>query len=84
MTNVKITTNSIPNPAGSYNEKYYYLDSGTMIGYSLVNQEQFNRIGKSTAIFLTQIGSYIIAFKHSNFDQSINTIECTISTLYYI
>ena len=66
------------------NEKCYYLDSGTMIGYSLVNQEQYNRIGALTAIFLTQIGSYIIAFKHNNLDQLINTIECTISTLYYI
>lgn len=84
MTNIKITTNNIPNPVGSYNEKCYYLDSGTMIGYSLVNQEQYNRIGTSNAIFLTQIGSYIIAFRHSNLDQSINTIECTISTLYYI
>lgn len=84
MTNVKITTNTIPNPAGYYNEKYYYLDSGIMIGYSLVNQGQYGRIGTSFAVFLTQIGSYIIAFKHSNFDQSINTIECTVSTLYYI
>ena len=82
MTDVKITTKYIPSPYGSYNEKCYYLDSGIMIGYSLVNQEQYNRIGTSTAIFLTQIGSYIIAYKH--FDQSISTIECTISTLYYI
>lgn len=84
MTNVKITTKYIPNPAGYYYEKCYYLDSGTMIGYSLVNQEEHNRIGTSTAIFLTQIGSYIIAYRHNNFNQSISTIECTISTLYYI
>ena len=50
-----------------------------MIGYSL-NQ---STVGILTTL-LTQIDSYIIALQHSNGDKTMNTIECTISTLYYI
>lgn len=50
-----------------------------MIGYSL-NQ---STIGLLSA-FLTQVGQYIMAFRYDNTEKSMNTIECTISTLYYI
>lgn len=58
-------------------EKYYYLKSGIMIGYSL-DQSSITVL----SVFLTQIDSYILAFVYK--DNSMSTIECTISTLYYI
>lgn len=58
-------------------EKCYYLKSGIMIGYSL-DQSSITVL----SVFLTQIDSYILAFVYK--DNSMSTIECTISTLYYI
>ena len=79
LYNVKTELTQINNQYGNYFEKCYHLASGIMIGYSL-NQ---STVGILTTL-LTQIDSYIIALQHSNGDKTMNTIECTISTLYYI
>lgn len=53
-----------------------------MIGYSILNQETL----RLSSIFLTQIDSYIMAFRYSkvNDDVEMRTTACNISTLYYI
>ena len=48
-----------------------------MIGYSL-DQSSIGLL----STFLTQVDAYIIAFVYK--DNAMNTVECTISTLYYI
>lgn len=78
LSNIKIEFGQMNTQYGNYFfEKCYYLKSGIMIGYSL-DQSSITVL----SVFLTQIDSYILAFVYK--DNSMSTIECTISTLYYI
>lgn len=79
LGNVKTTIRYINNQYGSYYEKCYYLASGIMVGYML-DQSTIGLL----STFLTQVGQYIMAFRYDNSAKTMNTIECTISMLYYI
>lgn len=60
---------------GTFYENCYHLD-GTMIGYSLDKGEIRYKC------ILIQIDSYIMSIIYNNL--GVDTIECDISTLYYI